>query len=134
MTRRRGTTAADDPGARALVAAGTPVVTLVGKTSAAQVERVMNVSLDENVAMIDDTVRYLKSAGRRVVYDAEHFFDAFRADRAYALRTLAAAEAAGADVLCPVRHERRHDARAGRGGRPRRARRHQRDRRHPHAQ
>ena len=100
MTRRRGMTASEDPGPRALLAAETPVVTIVGKTSPAQVQHVMNVTLDENVAMIDDTLRFLKSAGRHVVYDAEHFFDAFRIDRAYALRTLQAAETAGADVLC----------------------------------
>ena len=99
MTRRRGMSAADDPGVRALVAAETPVVTLVGKTSPTQVQRVMNVSLDENLAMIGDTVRFLKGAGRKVVYDAEHFFDAFGLDPTYTLATLRAAEAAGADVL-----------------------------------
>ena len=100
MTRRRGMVASDDPGPKALIAAETPIVTIVGKTSPFQVERVMNVSLDENVAMIEDTVRYLVSAGRRVVYDAEHFFDAYRADPDYALRTLRTAEQAGANVLC----------------------------------
>ncbi len=100
MTRRRGVRAEEDPGMRALLEAETPVVTLVGKTSPSQVERVMNVSLEENVKMIGDSVRLMKSAGRQVVYDAEHFFDAFHADRAYALRTLAAAQEAGASVLC----------------------------------
>ena len=100
MTRRRGMKAGDDPGPRALVAAETPVVTIVGKTSPAQVQHVMNVTLDENVAMIGDTVAFLKAAGRHVVYDAEHFFDAFRADPDYALLTLRAAEEAGAAVLC----------------------------------
>jgi 2-isopropylmalate synthase len=100
MTRRRGMKAEEDPGMRALLEAETPVVTIVGKTSPFQVERVMNVSLDENVKMIGDTVRLMKSAGRQVVYDAEHFFDTFRVDRPYALRTLAAAQEAGASVLC----------------------------------
>src|SRR5688500_7585391 len=79
MTRRRGMRAADDPGLKALRAAQTPVVTIVGKTSPYQVEKVLGVSLDENVAMIADTIRLLSEEGRQVVYDAEHFFDAFRA-------------------------------------------------------
>ena len=66
MTRRRGMKAEDDPGMKALLEAETPVVTIVGKTSPSQVEKVMNVSLDENVRMIGDTVRLMKSAGRQV--------------------------------------------------------------------
>jgi len=100
MTRRRGIKAEEDPGMRALLAAQTPVVTIVGKTSPYQVEKVLNVTLDENVQMIADTVRLMHSAGRQVVYDAEHFFDTFRVDPEYALRTLRAAEEAGASVLC----------------------------------
>jgi 2-isopropylmalate synthase len=100
MTRRRGIRADEDPGMRALLEAETPVVTIVGKSSPFQVEKVLNVSLEENLKMIGDSVRLMKSAGRQVVYDAEHFFDAFKADRAYALRTLAAAQEAGASVLC----------------------------------
>ncbi|HSI32220.1 MAG TPA: citramalate synthase, partial [Tepidisphaeraceae bacterium] len=100
MTRRRGVRAEDDPGMRALLAAETPVVTIVGKTSPYQVEKVMNVSLDENVQMIADTVRLMRSAGRQVVYDAEHFFDTFKVNADYALRTLLAAQEAGASVLC----------------------------------
>lgn len=99
MTRRRGMKANDDPGMRALLAAETPVVTIVGKTIPYQIEKVMGVSLDENLAMIGDTVRLLSEAGRQVVYDAEHFFDTFANDRDYALRTLKAAEEAGASVL-----------------------------------
>ena len=100
MTRRRGINAADDPGQRALLAAETPIVAIVGKTSPYQVQNVMNVTLDENLAMIADSVRLMYEAGREVVYDAEHFFDAFRVDREYALRTLMAAQDAGAGVLC----------------------------------
>jgi len=100
MTRRRGLAAKEDPGLQALLAAETPVVTIVGKTSPFQVEKVLNVSREENLAMIGDTVRLMTDAGRRVVYDAEHFFDAFRADPDYALATLHAAQDAGADVLC----------------------------------
>ena len=100
MTRRRGMKAADDEGIKSLLAAQTPVVTFVGKTSAWQVQNVMNVSLEENLAMIGDSVRLMRDAGRQVVYDAEHFFDGFRADSAYALKTLLAAQEAGASVLC----------------------------------
>ena len=99
MTRRRGIRAEDDPGMRALVEAQTPVVTLVGKTSPFQVEKVLGVSLDENLKMIADSVAFVHAAGRKVVYDAEHFFDAFKADRNYALQTLRAAQDAGAAVL-----------------------------------
>jgi 2-isopropylmalate synthase len=100
MTRRRGVKAADDPGMRALLAAETPVVTIVGKTSDFQVQTVLNVTLEENLEMIADSIRLMKEAGRTVVYDAEHFFDTFRTNRGYALRTLVAAQEAGADVLC----------------------------------
>src|SRR3954454_23832678 len=99
MTRRRGIRAEDDPGMRALIDAQTPVVTFVGKTSPFQVEKVLGVSLDENLKMIADSVALARSAGRQVVYDAEHFFDAFRANREYALQTLLAAQDAGASVL-----------------------------------
>ena len=99
MTRRRGIKAEEDPGMKALLAAQTPVVTLVGKTSEHQAKVVLGVTLDENVAMIADSVRLMKQAGRTVVYDAEHFFDAYRANPEYALRTLLAAQEAGADIL-----------------------------------
>lgn len=99
MTRRRGIKAEDDPGMQALLEAETPVVTLVGKTSEYQVTKVLSVSIEENLAMIGDSARLMKQAGRIVVYDAEHFFDAYRANPEYALRTLMAAEEAGAAVL-----------------------------------
>src|SRR5215212_3616121 len=100
MTRRRGVKAEEDVGMRALLAAETPVVTIVGKTSPYQVEKVLSVSLEENLKMISDSVRVVREAGRQVVYDAEHFFDAFKADPAYAIKTLLAAQEAGANVLC----------------------------------
>jgi 2-isopropylmalate synthase len=99
MTRKRGVKAEDDIGMRALLAAETPCVTIVGKTSDYQVKTVMSVSLEENLQMIGDSVRLMRSAGRQVIYDAEHFFDTFRSNRAYALRTLLAAQEAGASVL-----------------------------------
>ncbi|HWE02914.1 MAG TPA: citramalate synthase [Tepidisphaeraceae bacterium] len=99
MTRRRGVKAEEDPGMKALLEAGTPVVTLVGKTSDYQAKMVLNVTPEENVQMIADSIRLIKSAGRQVIYDAEHFFDTFRSNRDYALRTLLAAVEAGASVL-----------------------------------
>jgi len=100
MTRRRGIRAEDDPGQRALLDAQTPVVTIVGKSSEFQATRVLGVSPEENLKMIGDSVRLMRQAGRDVIYDAEHFFDSFRANREYALRTLLAAQEAGAGVLC----------------------------------
>ncbi len=100
MTRRRGIKAEDDPGLRALLAAETPVVTIVGKTSDIHAQTVLNVTLEENLAMIGDSARLISTAGRFLVYDAEHFFDTFASNPDYALSTLRAAEEAGAGVLC----------------------------------
>jgi 2-isopropylmalate synthase len=102
MTRRRGMAAADDPGMKALLDAGTSVITIVGKTSAFHVSEVLGVSREENLAMIADTVRYLTEQGREVFYDAEHFFDGWKLDADYARATIAAAAEAGATrlVLC----------------------------------
>jgi 2-isopropylmalate synthase len=102
MTRRRGMAAADDPGMRALLDAGTTVLTIVGKTSAFHVAEVLGVSREENLAMIADTVAHLVAAGREVFYDAEHFFDGWKLDAAYAVETIRTAATAGASriVLC----------------------------------
>src|SRR5215213_9450388 len=100
MTRRRGVRAEDDAGMKALLEAQTPVITFVGKTSAYQVQNVMSVTLEENVKMIGDSVRLMRDAGRQVVYDAEHFFDGFKANPDYAIKTLLAAQEGGASVLC----------------------------------
>jgi 2-isopropylmalate synthase len=99
MTRRRGVKPQEDPGMKALLDANTPVITLVGKSSEFQVHTVLGVDLEENLSMISQSVAYLRQAGREVVYDAEHFFDAFRASPQYALRTLMAAQEAGAMCL-----------------------------------
>lgn len=101
-TRRARLTAAQDPGLAAILHAGTPVATLFGKSWLLHVEQVLKTTADENLAMIADSVQFLKKRGKEVVYDAEHFFDGYRDDPAYALRTLAAAADAGADslVLC----------------------------------
>lgn len=101
-TRRAHGRCEDDANIRALVNAQTPVVTLVGKSWTLHVEKVLETTLEENLAMIADSVAYFKSLGKEVVYDAEHFFDGYRANPAYALATLEAAARAGADclVLC----------------------------------
>ncbi len=102
MTRRRGLAAADDPSLRELVACAAPVITFVGKTWALHLEKVTKVSAEENLSMIVDSVNFARAEGKRVVYDAEHFFDAWRDDRSYALECLRAATAAGAEnvTLC----------------------------------
>ncbi len=102
MTRRRGMRAADDPGMQALVRSEAPVCTVVGKTWDFHVTQVLRVSLEENLAMIGESLEYLRRAGREVIYDAEHFFDGWKANPDYALQTVLAAQQAGASliVLC----------------------------------
>ncbi|MEA2404863.1 MAG: 2-isopropylmalate synthase, partial [Thermoleophilaceae bacterium] len=99
MTRRRGVAAADDPGLRLLADSFAPVATIVGKTWSLHLEKVTKVDPEENLAMIADSVAFLRGEGKRVVYDAEHFFDAFRDDPAYALSCLRAAVDAGAETV-----------------------------------
>ncbi len=99
MTRRRGVTAEEDTGLTALLAAETPVVTIVGKSSLFHAEQVLGVSGEENLAMIAQSVGHIARHDREVVYDAEHFFDAFADNPDYALSTLRAARDAGAAVL-----------------------------------
>ena len=98
-TRHRANRPEDDPNLRALVEAGTPVVTIFGKSWLLHVTDVLGATADENLAMIGDSVAFCGAGGREVVYDAEHFFDGYKADRAYALATLRAAHAAGASTL-----------------------------------
>ena len=102
MTRRRDAAAEEDPSLRKLVASLAPVCTLVGKTWALHLEKVTRVSREENLAMIVDSINFCAASGKRVVYDAEHFFDAWRDDRGYALECVRAAVAAGAEnvTLC----------------------------------
>lgn len=102
MTRRKGVLPADDPGMKALLDSGAGVITIVGKTSDFHVSEVLRVTLDENLAMISETVAHFRQAGRQVIYDAEHFFDGWKANREYALKTVRAAAEAGASlvVLC----------------------------------
>jgi 2-isopropylmalate synthase len=102
MTRRRGVAAEEDTALRELAECFAPVCTLVGKTWGLHLEKVTKVSRTENLGMITDSVCYLVGNGKRVVYDAEHFFDAWGEDSEYALECLRAAVAAGAEnvTLC----------------------------------
>jgi 2-isopropylmalate synthase len=101
MTRRRDVTAERDPALRVLADCFTPVCTIVGKTWGLHLEKVVRVSREENLAMIAESVAFLREQGKRVIYDAEHFFDGYADDRAYALACLRAAAGAGADtVVC----------------------------------
>ena len=99
FTRRKGVAVEDDPQVRMLLEAHTPVVTIVGKSWLLHVTEVLGARPDENLAMITDTIRFLKDHGRTVVYDAEHAFDGFNDQPDYALATWKAAEKAGADCI-----------------------------------
>ncbi|WP_026912223.1 citramalate synthase [Patulibacter minatonensis] len=99
MTRRRDVTADADPALRTLADSFCPVTTIVGKTWGLHLEKVVRVDPEENLRLITDSVAFLRGEGKRVIYDAEHFFDAWRDDEAYALRCLRAAVEAGADTL-----------------------------------
>ena len=102
MTRRKGVKAEDDAGMQALLASSTPVIAIVGKTWDLHVRDVLRVSNDENLVMIADSVAIMVNAGREVIFDAEHFFDGFKDDPEYAMKTLQTACDAGASciVLC----------------------------------
>src|SRR5260370_20835453 len=101
-TRKKNVAVEADEQVRLLIEAATPVVTIYGKTSMLHVKAVLRCTADENLAMIADTVRYLKDHGKFVIYDAEHSFDGYKLDADYAIATWQAAEKAGADfvVLC----------------------------------
>ncbi len=99
MTRRRGAKAEADPGLKVLADSGAPVCTIVGKTWALHLQKVVKVDRDENLRMISESVAFLVDQGKRVIYDAEHFFDGFGDDPAYALRCVTAAAEAGADTI-----------------------------------
>ena len=102
MTRRKGVAVENDELMRQILEAKTPVVTIVGKSWLLHVHEVLRVKPEENLAMIADTIRYLKDHGKRVIYDAEHAFDGYKDESEYALATWQAAEKAGAEcvVLC----------------------------------
>jgi 2-isopropylmalate synthase len=102
MTRRAGSHVESDTNIANLLASGAPIITLVGKSDTAHVEKVFKTTLEENLAMIYDSVRYVKEQNKRVIYDAEHFFDGATRNPDYAMETLYAAAKGGAEavVLC----------------------------------
>jgi 2-isopropylmalate synthase len=105
MTRRPRTDPSEDHNLQQLLTAETGTVTIFGKSWTFQVEKVLGTTLDENREMICDSIQFLRSHGRKVIYDAEHFFDGFKADPEYALSSLESAADAGAStlVLCDTR-------------------------------
>ena len=98
-TRRAGVKAADDLLLRALVDSKAPVVTLVAKSHDRHVDLALKTHLDENLAMITDSIKFLKASGQRVFLDAEHFFDGYLSNKAYALEVVRVAAESGADVV-----------------------------------
>jgi 2-isopropylmalate synthase len=101
-TMRFGNTPETDPNLKAMLDAGTSAVSIFGKTWTLHVEQALGITLEQNLSLISESISWLKSNNREVIYDAEHFFDGYKADAEYALKTLQAAELAGADwlVLC----------------------------------
>ncbi len=98
-TRRSGNPADQDANLKALIEANTPVVTIFGKTSMMHVLSALQITPEDNLEIISDSVDFLKSHGREVIYDAEHFFDGYKENRQYAIETLRRAQHAGADVI-----------------------------------
>ena len=99
MTRRRGIAAADDAALVALAESVAPVCTLVGKTWTLHLEKLVRVDREENLRMIAESIAFLCAAGKRVIYDAEHYFDGYRAEPEYALACIRAAAEAGAETV-----------------------------------
>ncbi len=99
-THRIGVPVAEDSAIEALLRANTPVVTIFGKAWDLHVKEVFHAELAENTAIVRETIAYLKSFGKEVIFDAEHFFDGYKQNRSYALEVLKAAAEAGADTLC----------------------------------
>ncbi|HUT63630.1 MAG TPA: citramalate synthase, partial [Anaerolineae bacterium] len=101
-TRRASNKPEHDPGLRALLDADTEIITIFGKSWGLHVRDVLRISLNENLRLIEDSVRFLVSEGRRVFFDAEHFFNGYETDAHYALNTLKAAQDGGAEIciLC----------------------------------
>lgn len=98
-TRRPGTSASCDAMLNGLLETGAPAVCVFGKSSLFHVEEILKTTAEENLSMIEDTVRFLKESGREVIYDAEHFFDGYILNPEYALETIRTAKRAGADVI-----------------------------------
>ena len=99
MTRRKGMEPEEDQGLESLAVCSAPVVMVVGKSSSFQVRDVIQTTLEENLAMVEETVRYLKGRGKRVFFDAEHFFDGWKDDPGYSLEAVKVAVRAGAESV-----------------------------------
>ncbi|MBL7069172.1 MAG: citramalate synthase [Candidatus Omnitrophica bacterium] len=98
-TRRARTKVSEDANVNALLKTDTEIITIFGKSWDLHVKEVLKVTLDENLELIEDTIKYLKSKGRKVFYDAEHFFDGYIRNPQYALKTVSVAEKSGADIV-----------------------------------
>lgn len=99
-TCRRGTQASEDPNLASLLQAHTPVVSIFGKAWDFHATDILHATLEENLRMIADSIRFLKSQGKEVVFDAEHFFDGYKENPSYAMQTILTAQRAGADSIC----------------------------------
>lgn len=99
-THKIGIRVEDDANIRAILQSGAPVATIFGKAWDLHVKEVFRAELEENLAIVDSTLRYLKKNGKEIVFDAEHFFDGYKNNRAYAMQVLETAAQAGADTLC----------------------------------
>ena len=99
-TCHKGTLPQADPGLAALIESGAPIITLVGKASPSQVQAALRTSLEENLRMVVDSIAYCVAQGREVIFDAEHFFDGYNEDAAYAMEVVSAAAEAGASCVC----------------------------------
>ena len=99
-TRRKGIRAEEDKNLMSLLSANVSTVAIFGKSWDLHVTEILKTTLDENLNMIFDTIRFLKDAGKEVVFDAEHFFDGYKRNSEYAIKTLLTAEKAGADCIC----------------------------------
>lgn len=99
-TRKKDTDVENDEGLQQLLEANTPAVTIVGKASKIHVQEILQTSQDENTNMIAETIAFMKSKGKFVIFDAEHFFDGFSNDREFAMEVLATAHKNGADIIC----------------------------------
>ncbi|MCG2588649.1 citramalate synthase [Rhodohalobacter sulfatireducens] len=98
-TCRAGNQPEEDPNLKALIAAETPAVSLFGKSWLLHVHEALKITPEENLELISGSIEFLKKNGKEVIYDAEHFFDGYKDNREYALKTLRAAELSGADVI-----------------------------------
>ncbi len=99
-TRRKGIRVEEDENVKSLLKAGTPAVSIFGKSWDLHVTEILKATLDENLKCVEDTVRFFKDNGKEVIFDAEHFYDGYKANPDYALQVLIAACRGGADVLC----------------------------------